>query len=255
MKQFITLTAVTTALLLSAACSNKVTREGTTTTASTGGTSTAPAGTEAKAADRALVRFINATNDPKDLYFGDMKAFTNTPQGATTAYMELPTERHDFKLVGTGGAAGTEPMATNSEGLSGGKHYTVVAMNKENGKYTLEAVGDDFDRPALGKTKVRVVNAAPAAGDVDIYQANSTTALLSGVGVDHVSGYKEVDPTVAELAVRRGGSKKDALMIKNLNLMPDRFYTIIVMGDAGTPLKSQVVQDQFNEQAVAIPRG
>jgi len=254
MKKFIALAAVTTGVLLSSACSNKVTREGTTTTSSNGGSSTAPAGAEAKAADRALVRFINATGDPKDLYFGDMKAFSGTAPGSTTAYVEMPTERHDFKLFGAGAPAG-DPLASNSEGLTGGKHYTVVAMNKDNGKQTLDAVADDFVRPEVGRAKVRVVNAAPGAGDVDIYQGNTTTALLSGVGVDHISNYKEVDPTVAELAVRRGGSKKDELKIKDLNLMPDRFYTIVVMGDKGGPLKSQVIQDQFNDQTAVVPRG
>jgi len=169
--------------------------------------------------------------------------------------MEIPAERHDFKMFSSGNDAG-DPLATNSEGPSAGKHYTIVAMNKDNGKADLNAVIDDLVRPDVGKTKVRVINTSYAAGDVDIYQAGTTNALISGAGVDHATNYKQIDPTTAELDIRRGGSKKNEVKLTDVNLKPDKFYTILITGTKGMPIKAQVIEDQFLDNTTpGVPRG
>ena len=89
------------AAILGISACNKTTTE-PSRTSSGGATSTAPSGQDAKSADKALVRFINATPFPKDLYFGEVSAFSNVAPDAASAYSELPAQRHDFKLFTAG---------------------------------------------------------------------------------------------------------------------------------------------------------
>jgi uncharacterized protein DUF4397 len=252
MKKPIALAACTAAgiFILGLAACSKPTTENTTTSVNSSAPTTAPAGTEVKAADKALVRFINATNQTADLNFGDLKAFSAVPAGGTTPYMELPAERHDFKLYPTGSATGSEAPASNSEGLTAGNHYTILAAVNDNNKLSLNPSTDVFDKPAPGRSKLRVINASTAAGDVDIWVAGTNNTMFSGVGFNHATDYKEVDPTLAEIDVRRGGSKKDELKITDLNLKPDKFYSVVVMGSKGNPIKYQVIEDQLTP-----PRG
>jgi len=241
-KNGIVLTGCLAAMLGTFAC-NKTTQEASKTTTENG-TSTAPSGSEAKRADTALVRFVNATLDPKDIFFGDTKPVSNLAAGSVTPYMQLPTERHEFKLFDAGRSTG-DPLSTDSEGPSAGSHYTVVAMMKEDGKPALNVISDDLDRPTPGKAKIRVIHTAPGVGDVDVYPINGKDALISGVGFAKAASYKEVDPGITELDVRRHGSKRDELKVKDVHLDPDKLYTVILMGGKGQPLTANVIEDQL----------
>lgn len=232
--------------LLLCACGSNKTTEQASETKSAAGTSQAPSGEAAKQIDRALVRFANATPASATLYFGDNSEFGDVAHGTVTPYKQLPAERHDFKLR-TSEAAG-EPLATNSEGLSAGKHYTVLAVETSHGnpaKYDLTVFDDDLSAPDPGKAKLRVIHAAPGVKDVDIYSKTSAEALITGASFDHATGYKQVDPAIAELDVRQNGSKKNELKVRELKLSPGHLYTVLLMGGEGRALTSDVIEDQL----------
>src|SRR5258706_4729664 len=119
--------------VLLVACTDK-SREASTTTPSSG--STGASGQDASRRDKALVRFIQAipSNDRVDLLFGDTKVFTNEPYQEVTQYVELPAERHEFMLEPSGQGP-AKPAAKNSEGLTAGGRYTIVAARKDNGEF------------------------------------------------------------------------------------------------------------------------
>lgn len=238
----ITVVAISAAIALSSACANKTTQQPSETKAGPR-ESTAPAGTEAKQAEKALVRFANATRTPKDLYFGDSAAFRQTGFKTVTPYQELPAERHDFKLMAAGNPA--EVLATNSEGLTAGKHYTILAVDQKDGKPALNAINDDLAPPTAGKAKVRVINAAPGLDDLDLYAANQKNALISGAGFNHATDYKDVEPTTTQLMVRHGTSKRGEAVLKNLRLEAGKLYTLLVVGGRGQTLTAETIEDQL----------
>ncbi len=80
---------------------------------------------------------------------------------------------------------------------------------------------------------------------VDVYPINGKDAFVSGVGFPKATSYKEVDPAITELDVRRHGSKKNELNVKNIRLNPDKLYTIIWMGRKGQPLAAKLVEDEL----------
>ncbi|MDQ2843993.1 MAG: DUF4397 domain-containing protein, partial [Acidobacteriota bacterium] len=187
----IAIASVGALLVLSIACSSNKTAETSPVESSGAGKGTAPASATAKQADQALVRFVNATTSTKDLAFGDATPFTGVGAGDATAYQPLPAQRHDFKLFAKGDTA--TALATDSEGLSSGKHYTVLAVMAKDGKMSIDNVSDDLTPPEAGQAKVRVINLAPGMEDVDLYAGGKKSALISGAGLDHPTDYKDVN--------------------------------------------------------------
>ncbi|MGH8248858.1 MAG: DUF4397 domain-containing protein, partial [Gammaproteobacteria bacterium] len=128
-KSSLTAMLAATLLLWTAACSreSKQTRSVESTTPQ--GTTTAPASKEAEKRDAALVRMVNAmpNSTAVDAFAGDSKTFSGVAYKQVTPYKEVPDDRLTFRLRPAGKDT-AEPLAENSEGLYGGKHYTVIAM-------------------------------------------------------------------------------------------------------------------------------
>ena len=245
----IVLTGMGALLLLAASCSSNKTAENSSVASSGDGKGTAPPAAVEKKADQAMVRFINGTTTSKDLAFGDTMPFTGVDARDVTAYKLLPAERHEFKLLEKGNSA-TPPLATDSEGLTAGKHYTVLAVSDKSGKQSIDNISDDLTPPAAGQAKVRVINLAPGVPDVDLY-AGQKDAVISGAGLDHPTDYKDVNPSEAELTVRHGMSKRNAAPVKDMTLEAGKLYTILVFQDRGGKLKVKTIKDEFT----AAPNG
>lgn len=172
----------------------------------------------------AFVRFIDAHNGKASLHFGDTLAFTGSGEGVTD-YKQLPAERREFSLRAPGG----ETLATNSESLSEGKHYTVIAFNDKN-KPALRVVTDDESAPDQGKAKVRIIHAAPDMEALNLYAAGHKDKLASESRFTTVSTWQEVDPVKGPLELRTSGGRSATVRVPGLTLEPGRLYTFVVSG-------------------------
>jgi hypothetical protein len=242
-------TGLGTLLVLSAACSSNKVAQQSAVESHGDGKGTAPSAAVAKQADKAMVRFVNGTADSKNLVFGDLTPFDDVGSHDVTAYKELPAERHDFKLFNKDDK--TTPLASNSEGLSAGKRYTILAYTEKSGKVTLDPVEDNLTPPAPEMAKIRVINLAPSLKDIDLYARGKKDALISGAGLDHPTDYKEVSPTEANLYFRNTASKKNSVPVKDLNLKAGKLYTILVFSDKHGKAEVKTIEDEFT----AAPNG
>jgi hypothetical protein len=234
--------------LLGTACSNSNSKvaENSAVESKGDGKGTAPSSAAAKQADRAMVRFVNGTTSKKSVAFGDLTAFEGVGDHDITEYKEVPAERREFKLM-----SGDVALATDSEGLSAGKHYTLLAVTDKQGKATLHNIDDDLTPPDAGKAKVRVINLAHGISKVDLYGNGGKDSIISGAGLDSPTDYKTVDPSETELSVRNGTSKKNSVPIKDFDLKSGKLYTILVFQDKKGSLKTKTVEDVFS----AAPNG
>src|SRR5262249_39814690 len=139
----------------------------------------------------------------------------------------------------------TNASATNSEGLSAGGHYTIVAERKsvKDPGYTLDAIDDDLKPPSEGKAKVRVVNSAVGLGKIDIIGPNGK--ILTGVAQDSSTCYRHVPPSQGTLEIRRNDKSVDALRIPNMSIQSGQLYTIFIVGGAGQRLEAIPVTDRL----------
>ena len=83
------------------------------------------------------------------------------------------------------GQDNSQPLAEKSEGLSGGSHYTVVVMPDTNDKATLYLINDNITTPPAEKAQVRVINASPDAGEVDIVD-KAGNKIFTGVNFQRI---------------------------------------------------------------------
>jgi len=246
---------VAAAFILAAGCTKKT--EQATTTNADGSTSSAPSGQQAAKAKMALVRFVNALpGESRDLYFGDLKTFPGVSFKSVTPYKQLPSERQDFRVVPAGSTAANAGEIRNSEGLTDGAHYTVVAAVGKDGKPQLNVINDNLSEPSSGKAKIRVINASPIEVNVaaPALAANSATGTadraktpadaarvdnwFDGVNQDSSTRYKEVDPMNGTLRVLPSGHVKgrtevapEAALVP-VDLSPGKIYTLIVTSDS-----------------------
>src|SRR3954471_9435902 len=104
-----------------------------------------------KTTGTALVRYVSAVDahSNTDLYFGDIRLFSTTGAENPTGYKAVPAERRDFILRQAGKPDGME-IEKNSEGLSDGRHYTVVAFEDKDSKPVIRVFKDDESAPSAG---------------------------------------------------------------------------------------------------------
>ncbi len=239
MNKRINLGLILATLFLAGACSSESRQSQPVTSKTDAGTSTAPPAKEVAQRDNALVRVINAVPGATslDVFADDQKIFQGVSFKSVTPYKELSDKRHTF----------LEPVAENSEGLSGGKHYTIVVMPGTNDKTTLYLVNDHITTPPTEKAQVRVINASPDVGEVDIVDKQGNKKLFSGINIEKGTSYMDVDPTKTTLEVRPEGQDRAVLTVPNANFEKGQYYTIVVTGQAkGTPkLQAVMVEDKL----------
>ncbi len=254
MNSRVKLALMITTLLLAAACSSEPKQTQTVTTKTDSGTSTAPPAKEANQRDNALVRVINAVpgNISFDIFADDQKVFESVAFKNVTPYKELSDDRHSFR-VRQAGQDMAQPVAQNSEGLSGGKHYTIVVLPDTNDKTALYVVNDNITTPPADKAQIRVIHASPDAGEIDVVDNKGNKKLFSGVNFEKGTSYVDVDPLKTTLEVRQEGQDKAIVTVPNANFEKGKFYTIVVTGHAkGTPkLQTLMVEDQLGSAPTA----
>jgi hypothetical protein len=245
-----------TALLLVAACSSESNQNKPVTTTTNAGTSNAPPATEVKQRGNALVRFIHAvpSGPSVDVFADDAKVFNGIAYKSTSPYKEVSGERHTFRIRPAGQDT-AQPLAENSEGLSDGKHYTVVAWADANGKPALYIVDDDLVPPTSGKAKVRIIHASADAGEVDVYAKEGNKKLFGGVNALKATGYSEFDPVSGAVEVRPEGKTNALVTIASAKFGAGEIYTIVVAGKAkGTPkLEAMIVEDKLGGASTTAP--
>src|SRR4051812_47501731 len=169
----------TGAVFLAAGC-NKGRETGAVTSKTSEGTSNAPSSGALNERDLALVRVVNAIPGEAAavIYAGDSAAFSGVGYKTATEVRKIPDDRFDFKL-----GSRENPLAENHENLSGGGHYTIVAMPDAGGadKRNLRVLDDDLKPVPADKARVRVINAIPGDLEISVYVRGRQEALFDGV--------------------------------------------------------------------------
>ena len=225
-------------------CERAETRTGPVTSTTPSGSSTAPSAAAASSRDEALVRVVHAVplGSAMDLYAGDLVAFYAVGFKSVTSYRALDGKRYVF-AVRPAGMTNAKPLGTNTEGLEGGRYYSVFALPGEGRNVHLRVVTDSLDRPANGKSRLRVVHGGDGFDTVDI-RTSGATAVLEGVKFQAVTDYQDVDPFNGAIEVQSGG--KPVLMLPNAHLEAGRFYTMVIVGR-----EAFIIEDQLAPSTTA----
>jgi hypothetical protein len=239
---------LTVTLFLAVACSNEPKQTQPVISKTDSGTSTAPAAKEVGQRNNALVRVINATPGAMavDVFADDQKTFEGVSFKDVTPYKEISDTRHTFRVRQVG-KDNQQPIAENSEGLAGGRHYTILIMPDTNDKTAVSIINDNIAAPPADKAQVRLIHASPDAGEVDMFDKSGNKKLFSGVNFASETSYMAVDPMKTTLEVRQEGQDKSVLTVPEANFEKGKYYTIVVTGHSkGMPkLQALMIEDQL----------
>src|SRR5882724_3532905 len=182
-------------LILAAGCSKESSQTQPVTTKTESATTTAAPAKEARQRNKALVRVVNAVPGTStfDIYADDQRTFDSVSFKTVTPYQELTDDRHSFRLR-PANQASAQPLTEAAEILMGGKHYTIVVMPDTNDKIKLQVLNDNLVPPPADKAEVRVIQASPDAGEVDVVAKEGNKRLFSGVNAGSDTNYTSADP-------------------------------------------------------------
>ncbi len=199
----------------------------------------------------AQLRFVHAAVGTEAVNFrvDEIAIRTNAAYGdEVLAYSNIASGEREIAARLTDG---DEDLASTSETLGSARAYTAVLVQGEDGE-EIAVFADDNTAAAAGKTRLRVINAAPVAQAVDVY-VTATDADLE----DAEPVLTDLDPAAASeyVAVAKGeqrvrftaaGTKDVLLDIESIDLPDTGVRTVLLLeaDEGGTPLQSIVAEDR-----------
>jgi len=184
------------------------------------------------------LRFLNATYGvgTLNLYTGDDKRASDVAPDNISGYEQIDGGSYTAKIKTSGSDTS---LAANTISLEEDRYYTAVAWGRQDA-VKLALFTETEDEPDSGKAKVRLFNAAPDAGSIDMYLTDSSTSLgatsanASSIASGASSGYEDISKGTYRLRITAGGDKTDLrLDIAQVTLGDKERVTIIVQPSAG----------------------
>lgn len=220
-------TIAVTALAMSMACAGAKTDRAVVTN-DDGKSQASPSGTQMANEGKSLVRLVNAIPAKRgiDVSGGDRTVFTGVNYKSVTPYAEFRDNMVNFRLR----AAGSDSaLANNNEAMTDGYRYTIVALPGEKGEPQMRVLRDEVV-PDSGKARIRVINAAPDIGSIDVAMQGQKDALFGGVKYGSEAGYKDIDPVSGTIEIRSDIKSRKPLLLKNMHFEAGKAYTIVLAG-------------------------
>ncbi len=199
----------------------------------------------------AQLRFVHAAvgTDAVNFRVDDIDVRTNAAYGDEVLdYSNIASGERDIAARLTGE---DEDLAAATEDLDAGGQYTAVLVNGIDSQ-ELELFADTNGAASEGKTRLRIINAAQAAGAVDVYvtatdgDIEDAEPIASEIGMVEASKYVEVASGEQRIRFTEAGTKDVLLDIESVDL-PDtgvRTVLLIEADGGGTPLQAIVAEDR-----------
>ncbi len=192
---------------------------------------------------KAQVRLVNASTGytALELRVDDETRQSDVLYGGSASYVE--TEPGKTNAIYSPGSP--TALLSFNPAVSAKKHYSLLAYGAA-GALKQVLLDENIGAPDTNHSLLRIVNAAPDAGALDIYVTAPTenlqaaVALQSALAVDTVSGNIDVTSGSWRLRVTAAGSKTDLrLDVSNLSLGSREIRTLVLVpGPGGVLLKA-----------------
>jgi hypothetical protein len=203
----------------------------------------------------AHVRVVNASPGYSSLDFflddSTTASISGVALGSASSYIDVSSGAHSSTLHPAGSATVSQ---SQSRSFAGDTSYTILAAGWQGSLYTFQ-LAETEGAPDSGQAKVRVINAAPDAGSVDVY-VTSTGATLTDTTPDNgstpitgnsLTAYVEHAAGTYRIRVTPTGDKADAdvlLDIPSVTLSDQQITTIVLIPSTGGVLVNALQMDQ-----------
>ncbi len=132
----------------------------------------------------------------------------------------------------------TTPFASVTETLEEDMAYMAFLIDSVN-KIKLALVKDDLEEPNPGKVKIRFFHFSPNAPAIDVSLGAAGAILFKNRSFNDqatntaLQEFIEVDPGIVTFAFKSANTSTVLYTTSNINLLPDRIYTIAARGFVG----------------------
>ncbi len=181
-------------------------------------------------------RVVNLSNDisPVDVYANTTKTQTGVALDSVTPYQAINVDSYTLKVTASNDTASVL-ASTFTFSPSKDKNYSAIITGR-SGSARLATLLDDEDTSgtAVGTARVRVYNASPESGPIDVYITNvadiaEVTPNISGLGAASVSGFRDVSAATYRLRVTGAGDPNDVrLDVPGLVLASKEASTLVI---------------------------
>jgi hypothetical protein len=192
-------------------------------------------------------RVMNAVIDESsvDVMLDGTKVATEA-YGVAPTYISVSSGSRHLQIEPTGSST---PFIDQTLSLSSGNNYTVVAVNFSSSHQVL-VLSDQNSAPASGDIAIRIVDASPELGSVDVYivapgtDLTSVTATISNLPVDGVSNYQTLAAGSYQVLFTQPDQKSIEIDAGTLTLTAGQVRTVVSLnGPEGEPPTAAVLAD------------
>lgn len=182
------------------------------------------------------LRFVNAITQPPviDVRLGEGAAGVSARPGAVLPYRAFPAGNlHVALLAATDSAARAgDTLAVRRETIRTGRHYTVIGMPSDDGEGVIVRVVSDTWLRDPSVAQVRVIHAAPLAGEFDLLLVGTSSSVFEGVSFANATAFQRLAPSASQrLALRQDAHPERLFTIPSITrLDAGRAYTIVITG-------------------------
>jgi len=202
--------------------------------------------------DKAQVRLLNASigSSSLDLAVGDDEDVVTSglTYAAVGDYEGVATDDAQLEIQNSTSSA---VLVSTTPTLSNSTKYTLIAYGV-SGSVKSTLITESEDTPDSGKSKLQILNLAPDAGSLDVYETgtaettlDNAATLASTIASGSGSGYLSLKSGTFRLVVTAAGDTSDVrLEIPSITLADKGVSTLILTGSNGGLLVSgmQLIQ-------------
>jgi hypothetical protein len=174
------------------------------------------------------------------VYVNGRLQLKGVPFKTVSDYLKVKPGKFKVEVREAGEPASSPPVIAATVNLEGGKAYTVAVFGQLT-SVKAALLTDDLTRPASSRSKVRLIQAIPGEGAVDLVTGGDV--LISGARFPSASEYQEVPAGSVDLQVRKSGSGEVLAKKSNVKLASGSISSLVAVGGIGEKLELLDVPD------------
>jgi hypothetical protein len=196
----------------------------------------------AQSQDQALARVAHFAPGllKGDVYVNGRFQLKGVPFKTVSDYLKVKPGKFKVEVREAGEPADSPPVIVATVTLQGGKAHTVAVFGQLT-SVKAALLTDDMSRPGSRKSKVRLIQAIPGEGAVDLVSGGDV--LISGARFPSASRYQEVPAGSVDVEVRKSGSGEVPAKASNLDLPSGSISSLVAVGGIGEKLELLDIRD------------
>jgi hypothetical protein len=207
----------------------------------------------AQADDQTLVRVAHFApgllkGDVYVVYVNGRLQLKGVPYKTVSDYLKVKPGKFKVEVREAGEPVDSPPVVAATVDLEAGKAYTVAVYGQLT---SVEAalLTDDMSRPASSRSKVRLIQAIPGEGAVDLVTGGDV--LISNARFPSASDYQEVPVGSVDVEVRKAGSDEVLARASSVELPSGSISSLVAVGGIGQKLELLVIRDAASAVSAA----